>query len=199
MKKFKIQHSVHIRDNSVYLDLKEVFSLKNKLELSVFLKMAYQFLEINYPKFYKMDTMSKLGIIASEVLFQDKPSTETALVFSNRTGSLETDKLHLENCDRIPSPAIFVYTLPNIVLGEISIKYKLQSENAFFIENKFNATLLFNYSQILLHTEKADSVVCGWIDLENGEYDVFLALVSSEGKMIFSEENLNKTYLFKNE
>ena len=41
-----------------------------------------------------------------------------------------------------PSPAVFVYTLPNICIGEISIKYKLYSENSFFIFDSLNAEYL---------------------------------------------------------
>jgi hypothetical protein len=99
----------------------------------------------------------------------------------------------------IVSPAVFVYTLPNIVLGEISIKHSLQSENVFFIENQFNSELLTDYAEVLLEANKIPAVVCGWIDLKNAEYDVFLCLISKQGEIPLSNENLKQTYLLENE
>ncbi|HSM64129.1 MAG TPA: hypothetical protein VK833_09355, partial [Gillisia sp.] len=124
---------------------------------------------------------------------------ETALVLSNASSSIDIDRKHQQAMTGIVSPAIFVYTLPNIVLGEISIKYGLQSENAFFIEDKFNAELLADYSEVLLASKKATSVVCGWIELKNDEYDVFLCLISTKGEIPFSKETLEELYRFKNE
>jgi hypothetical protein len=106
---------------------------------------------------------------------------------------------HVKSMDSIVSPAVFVYTLPNIVLGEISIKHKLQSENVFFIEHKFNADLLVDYSETLLNSGKASSVVCGWIELKNDQYDVLLCLVSNNGEIPFTKENLEELYRFENE
>ena len=69
-----------------------------------------------------------------------------------------------------PSPAIFVYTLPNICLGEISIKHQLKSENSFFIFEEFNSEFTVNYADILLNTKKADQVLCGWVDYLKDDY-----------------------------
>ena len=168
--------------------------------LHAFLKDAYTRFELNYPKFHKMDGFSKLGILAATLLFDGrKIKEETALVFSNSASSLEVDREHQKAMAKIVSPSVFVYTLPNIVLGEISIKYGLKSENIFFVVPRFDASLLSEYVHILMNTGKSSEVVCGWIDLENGEYDVFLSLISREGNVLFSEENLEKLYLFENE
>ena len=37
----------------------------------IFQLLIYQYFELNYPKFYKMDNLSKLGWLASEVLLKD--------------------------------------------------------------------------------------------------------------------------------
>ncbi len=199
-KQYKISDFVRIRDQRIFHGKEEIFSSQEATQLKGFLKESYIFLDISYPKFHKMDALCKLGILATEVLFKNKEiSTDTALVFSNSASSLETDKQHRISMETTVSPAVFVYTLPNIVLGEISIKYKLQSENAFFISDKFNARLLTDYSEILLATSKAGTVVCGWIEWKNAEYDVFLCLISKEGNVSFSEENLEELYRFENE
>ncbi len=194
-----IRSYVHIRNNRIFRDGKEVFAGEGGVK-SDFLKQSYKKLQLNYPKFHKMDGLSKIGILATTVLFGEDPvDPATALVFSNSNSSLETDLRHFELMKNIVSPAIFVYTLPNIVMGEISIKYKLQSENSFFISPDFNGQLLKDYSDILLNTAKAPAVVSGWIDLKNEEYDVFLCLIKERGNIPFSAEKLEQLYRFENE
>ena len=63
-----------------------------------------------------------------------------------------------------PSPALLVYTLPNIVTGEIAIKHKITGENSFFIEPTFNAELLHNYTELLL--KENDAALCGWLNID---------------------------------
>ena len=197
---FKITAFVHIKDQRIFLDKREVFSLDGSRELNDFLKEAYTALEISYPKFHKMDGLSKLGILATQVLFKDRhiPS-DTALVFSNASSSLETDKAHQIAMQGIISPATFVYTLPNIVMGEISIKHKLQSENVFFVSENFNPALIVDYTFVLMENSGIPAAVCGWIEWKNAEYDVFLCLVSREGELVFSGEQLEELYYFENE
>lgn len=196
---FYIQDWVKIKKAKIFNSEKLIFDSSEK-GLDIFLKSAYDLLDIKYPKFHKMNALSKLGILASEIIFRNKKgSKETALVFSNNASSLETDRLFQESTKTFASPSLFVYTLPNIVLGEISIKYKLQSENAFFVAEDFNAELLREYTESLLTSEKAPEVLCGWLDLQNGEYDVFLCLVSKENNILFSEESLKKLYCAENE
>ncbi|WP_321539372.1 hypothetical protein [Flavobacterium piscinae] len=91
-----------------------------------------------------MDNLSKLAFLASEVLLSEQIIAEAennvALVFANRSSSLDTDVKFQQSIDDkenyYPSPAVFVYTLPNICVGEISIKHQLKSENAFLCLKK---------------------------------------------------------------
>ena len=112
-----------------------------------------------------MDDLSKLAFLTAEFVFSKNENFEdnTAVVLSNNASSLNTDKKHQEAIqdkeNYYPSPSVFVYTLPNIAIGEISIKHHLKSENAFFIEEKFNAELLYNYATVLIENDKANSVL----------------------------------------
>src|SRR5450432_825180 len=105
--------------------------------LDDFLEEAFNCLSLSYSKFYKMDRLSKLGFLASEMLLKDSPllpryaPDEVALVLSNASSSLDTDIRFAESIKTIPSPALFVYTLPNIVAGEICIRQGITGENAF--------------------------------------------------------------------
>ena len=197
---FKISKFIHIKEHSIYLNKARIFSEERSLTLSGFLKSAYKVQGIIWPKFHKMDGLSKLGILATEILFQSQNLPEdTALVFSNSSSSLGTDEVHQKSIDQVVSPSVFVYTLPNIVMGEICIKNKLYGENSFFITEEFNPTLIWEYSQSLLDSLAASAIVCGWIEWKNAEYDVFLCLVRREGSQIFSAENLEALYNFENE
>lgn len=198
-KELYIKHWVKIKAGKIF-DAEETFFETKEKDLNTFLKLGYQKLQISYPKFHKMDGLSKLGVLATQVIAEKSSlPEETALIFSNAASSLETDNEFKNSMQNFPSPATFVYTLPNIVLGELSIKHGLQSENSFFISPQFNAALLADYSSSLIKNQIAPQVLCGWIDLQSGEYDVFLCLISSEGRTLFSEEILTKIYYAEND
>lgn len=197
---YKITSFCSIKDNKVIVDNKVLYVHEEQGTVKEFTKAIYKSLGIKYPKFYKMDTLCKLGFLATEALLRnaEKPDNQTALVLSNRSSSLATDRIHQESIankeDYFPSPAVFVYTLPNIVLGEISIRHQFKGENAFFVSEQFDAKLLTDYSRLLLDTNKASNVICGWVNLDSNKYDVFLAIISRKGNTILTEEQLNKLY-----
>ena len=150
---------------------------------SDFAKEAYKNLELNYPKFHKMDNLSKLAFLASEMILKDNDHSRTALVFANKSSSLDTDSKYQESINSeenyYPSPAVFVYTLPNICVGEISIKHKMQTENAFFVLDEFDEQFLNDYSEQILQSGKADKVLCGWVELYRESYNAFVYLLTA--------------------
>lgn len=171
-------------------------------DFSTFIKNAYKFLQTDYSKFFKMDNLSKLAFLAADVLLKKENLNEEenniALIFSNKASSLDTDRKHqaaIENdAEYFPSPAVFVYTLPNICLGEISIKHRLYSENSFFIFDRFNAEHLQLYANSLLRSGKAEKVLCGWVDLDENSYDAFLYLVEKQGEIEHKTEEITRLY-----
>jgi hypothetical protein len=167
-----------------------------------FAKLAYQNFEIKYPKFFKMDKLSKLAFLSASLVLEKVVKAEQenniALVFANKSASLDTDadyqKTIADRDDYFPSPAVFVYTLPNICVGEISIKYKLQSENIFFVTEKLDAELMFAYAETILMKEKANQVLCGWVELYEENYHSFVYLVGKTGQIEHSIENINNLH-----
>lgn len=147
-----------------------------------FAKNAYKTLELNYPKFHKMDNLSKLAFLAAEMLLKEEDHSRTALVFANKSSSLDTDFKYQSSINSpenyFPSPAVFVYTLPNICVGEISIKHKMQTENAFFVLDEFDENFLNDYSEQILHAGKAGKVLCGWVELYQENYKAFVYLLT---------------------
>jgi len=74
----------------------------------------------------------------------------------NASSSLESDEKHQEFIrDRkkySPSPSVFVYTLPNIMAGEIAIRHKIKGENTVFIFERFDPGFIFHYISELFGT-----------------------------------------------
>ncbi|WP_223710252.1 hypothetical protein [Niabella beijingensis] len=175
---------------------------RNNEKGGVFLKEAYEGLGVDYPRFYKMDLLSKAGTVAVDALLKGsmdlaaaRPET-TGLVFSNRNASIEADVQYLEASKEYPSPALFVYTLPNIVIGEISIRYKFKGENAFFVSETFDADWMHWYVTDLMQRNLLKTCICGWIDAIGDRLDVCLFLVEAGAAAgaAFTTENLNGIY-----
>lgn len=197
---FKITSWCRIKCNSFVINGQAIFQTDNA-SFNDFSKAAYKALEVNYPKFFKMDRLSKLAFLGADMLLRDlNPQVENnvALVLSNKSSSLDTDISYQESIsDRenyFPSPAVFVYTLPNICIGEISIRHQLKSENSFFIFDAFNPEFMARYAQILMDAGKADEVVCGWVEIIGESYDAFIYRVGPEGIMAHTPQNLETLY-----
>lgn len=192
-----IQSFCTIENNAVRLDGETVFESQAS-PFGDFAKAALRHFGISYPKFFKMDNLSKLAFLGSELLLKDDPEPQTALLFANSSSSLDTDVIYQESiaskADYFPSPAVFVYTLPNICLGEISIRHGLKTENSFFIFGAFNAEFMFGYAESLINTGKAERVLCGWAELFKNDYKAFLYLVSKEGAAEHTKQNLELLY-----
>ncbi|MBC7844913.1 MAG: 3-oxoacyl-ACP synthase [Flavobacterium sp.] len=196
-----IQSICIIQNNEIILNGASVFKLE-QTSFSDFSKKAYHNFEINYPKFFKMDSLSKLAFLGAELLLKNEIDSEKenniALLFANNSSSLDTDVKYQNSIsdpdNYFPSPAVFVYTLPNICLGEISIRHQLKSENSFFIFDEFNPAFMMNYANVLLDSNKADKVLCGWVEYYDEEYKAFLYLVAKEGNIEHKIETLLTEY-----
>ena len=196
-----IQSYITIQNNEIVLNGASVFKTE-PTDFADFSKQALRNFEIQYPKFFKMDALSKLAFLGSELLLSPIISAEEenniALVLANKSSSLDTDVKYQESIsdkeNYYPSPAIFVYTLPNICLGEISIRHQLKSENSFFIFDAFNTEFMSNYSNILLNSNKADKVLCGWVEYFNEDYKAFLCVIGKEENEKYRDENINTLY-----
>lgn len=181
---------------------KEQVFLSNHNNIQSFLLSAYHFLNIDYPKFYKMDNLSKLGWLASEVLLKNEAviketaANKIGIVLTNANASLDTDKKYFQSTKQIASPALFVYTLPNIVMGEICIRNNFKGENAFFIFEDFNAVFINQYVNNLFNNEILNCCICGWVDVVDENYKAVLFLVSTNGQqnLLFSQENINSIF-----
>ena len=201
-----ITASCIISKHAVYKDAKKVFENK-KAAVSDFLLAVYRLLEVQYPKFHKMDNLSKLGWLTAEILLKDNfnpgkyKAGDIGVVLANTSSSLDTDIKYYETAKDIASPALFVYTLPNIVIGEICIRHHFKGENAFFICEQFDGEFIEQYVSNLINNNILQACICGWVELLNDAYKAVLFLVEKEasaGSMLFTNENINKIYQLEN-
>lgn len=195
----EITSYAHIKHNQVSVNGEIVFQSDASLSLTEFLSESYKSLGLSYPKFHKMDAQCKLGLLCLEYALKDSSFTinndlsKTAIVLSNSASSIETDRVYQKSIDDktnyFPSPTIFVYTLPNITIGEIAIKHKITGENAFFVTEQFDADLLVNYTETLFN-DSAEAAIIGWVEVDGASFEAFIFLVETV-------KNTNKNAIFK--
>jgi hypothetical protein len=195
-----IQSYCMIRERSIYIDGARFLSADPHSSLGEFLRSAYRMLETDYPKFHKMDGLCKAVFIAVELMTRQTGPlpTDTALIFSNRSSSFLADHKHASDIFRpdgvVASPATFVYTLPNIAMGEISIRHQLHSENVFFIFDSYNPEFLAPYVNTLLHAGRAERVISGWTEVTEERCDLFLCVAGAKGPAPHTIEHLKRLY-----
>lgn len=191
---FYISSFCRLKDGKVNLNHSISFEEKEATGPEEFLRAVYKHYQLSYPKFYKMDKLCKLAFIASELLLKNNLLTERyksediAIILANDSSSLEVDTEHQQSIsdkqNYFPSPSVFVYTLPNILVGEIAIRNKIKGENTFFIFDKFDAQAMNSYVDLMLSSSRAQCCLAGWIELYEGSYDAFIYTVERTGGVL---------------
>lgn len=165
------------------------------------LKELYKLLHIDYPKFHKMDTLSQLALVMTHALTQKTALDKNTIILSaNSFSSFNTDVKHQNSIQKeayFPSPATFVYTLPNISMGEIAIKYELKNENLFLVCEQFSPNLYTKHASIYLN-EGAETALCFWLDDHPSNLDGFVFLLKKSDllaeNVLKTESKLNELY-----
>ena len=183
-REFTTTHTIRITPEEVVLDHQKLWegnqNANEKLgeqegqEHHSLLTTLYKQMIGNYPKFYKMDGLSRLGFVASEILLNaEKGETdkERAIIFFNHSSSIASDRNYKESINDkdnyFPSPSIFVYTLPNIVTGEIAIRNHFHGETSFFILPDKDERMMEEILQASCRDDQSKSFLTGWIDYED--------------------------------
>jgi 3-oxoacyl-[acyl-carrier-protein] synthase-1 len=140
----------------------------------------------NYPKFFKMDLLCKLGFVASELLIKELDGVDlsaASIVIFNRSSSYHNDWMYQQtikdNDNFFPSPSIFVYTLPNIVTGEIAIRNRIYGETSFYLLENFDPERIAMVVSATMADNGNNGVICGWLDCYNdNDFNACLAYFS---------------------
>lgn len=132
----------------------------------------------NYPKFFKMDPLARLGFIASELLLGEETPRKTdcedrAVIFFNKSASLADDAEYQKTIGKdgfFPSPAVFVYTLPNIVTGEIAIRNKYYGETSFYVLEEKDDKVMKEIVEQAFQDPVTESAIAGWLECSDSEH-----------------------------
>lgn len=201
---FHISRYMHLHNSTLYVngeELQQDHSLNNR----DFVLKSFKETGSNYPKFYKMDALSKATFLAAHHLLEGREEEirragdQTAILLSNAASSLDTDLKHLadieDKSNYYPSPSVFVYTLPNIGLGEICIRYGIKGENCFYVFENFPADFLAKQSEDLMQNNLVQFVIGGWCEVFEDEMDIFLFLAENSNKGLpLDFDTLNNLY-----
>ena len=201
-----ITASCLISRNKIFRNGQLVFEKPGAVES--FLDESYTFLGISYPKFHKMDKLCKLGFLAAEILLKGMnhekkySESDTGLILSNANASLDVDLKYEKTMQSGASPALFVYTLPNIVIGEISIRHRFKGENAFFVFKHFDGNFMAEYINGLFERHLIKTAICGWVEILKENYRAQLFLIEKDkigSGPAFNADNLHQLNQQENE
>lgn len=149
----------------------------------------------DYAKFFKMDTLCKLGFVATELLLAEEKDKirfisceDRAIVFFNRSGSLHADENFQQTIqdkdNYYPSPSVFVYTLSNIVTGEVAIRNHYYGETSFYVLPEMNVKVMAEHIMNAFQDISVVSVLGGWIDcVSEGDFFAFVFIVQQQSDM----------------
>ncbi|MFH0786679.1 MAG: 3-oxoacyl-ACP synthase [Pseudomonadota bacterium] len=208
-----ITRSIQIKNHRVILNGIVELTLSER-SVGPFFRSLYRHYQINYPKFFKMDNLSQLCFLSAEILLQgteflrNTPGEEIGIILGNASSSWESDEKHQESIrdrgDYFPSPSVFVYTLPNIMAGEIAIRHKIKGENTVFIFEQFDPGFWVEYVSELFQNQRVKGCLCGWVEWQRDYYESFLFVVEPKDHLkrpekgghwlVFDRLNLGKLF-----
>lgn len=198
----KLLRSCSIQNGTIQVDGADVFA-GPPATFAAFATAAFRALGIEYPKFHKMDNLAKLGFLAAEHLLAGQDfrapgvAARTGIVLANATSSLDTDlRYETQLRQGLASPALFVYTLPNIVVGELCIRHGITGENLLFMTERYEPAAQVAYVANLFAKQRIDRCLGGWIDLLGQEYRAFFYLVGPSSKAALPYTTANVETLF---
>ena len=188
-----ISSFVYIGEGKVFVNKRLIFYQEKIVTFAEFIKALYRQEQVSYPKFHKMDSLSKLGFMAAELLLKSSnrgryQADSLAIVLANSSSSLDTDMIYQESIrDRLvyfPSPSVFVYTLANIVIGEICIRHGFKGENAFLVSEKFDSGQLMDHVSEVFDMHRAEACIFGWVEILGSQFKAMMALVEYENAVL---------------
>lgn len=193
--------SVYIANSHLFINGKLALKGENPIFVK-YLKEVYKYKELKYPKYFKMDPLSKLGFLCAEVLLKEEKLPEQperiGIVLENKVSTYLVDFKHQETINDksqyFPSPANFVYTLPNVMTGEICIRNGFKGENMVFVNERFSPEFVAQYITALYKADKADFIIGGFVDADDEDYEGFMFVSRREDWKEECQEAIEKEY-----
>jgi len=182
-----INSAFSLKEDCIFWD-GEIESMLAPTKLPAQLDAMYKKLVKDYPKYYRMDGMAKLVFILGDLLCErtgicEKYAGEDiAIALFNSSGSYPSDLIHSEAIKEGfagASPSNFVYTLPNVGVGELCIKRKITGETIFLIEDNFSEDRMSELAELYIGQKKCKAIIIGWVEPTQSEGN-HLLLISEE-------------------
>ena len=172
-------HRVSIAHNEVMVDGIRLETTETGVAL---LTELYKNEVGDYPKFFKMDPLARLAFIATELLLKAEgcerfvDCDNRAVVLFNRTSSIAADRDYVASIDGdegfYPSPSVFVYTLPNLSVGEIAMRNLYHGETSFYILPERDEKMINKVQEASMLDSATKSMITGWIDYLDDDHFV---------------------------
>ena len=201
MTDIKIIHTSEINAAGAHLDGQLWYeSISAGLSVKDYSRQLYNELGLKYSKFHKMDDFCRLGFLTAESLLRivDMPSSldRVGIFLWNEFSSIQTDEAFFKSYgldnQGIPSPSLFVYTLPNILIGEISIRHKITGEHSFFVQPSFEVDSIYLYVQSLFDAGMLDAAIIGYCEVTPWDFTAKMGwLTQGTGELIHDEMGFN--------
>ena len=154
----------------------------------------------DYPKFHKMDPLSKLGFVTSELLLDAEGKRDyvwgehRGVVLFGSYGSLADDRSFQQTIvgdSPFPSPSLFVYTLPNVITGEIAIRNHYYGESNCLVLPSCNPERMAEIITTCFLDTALQSLLSGWVDcMDENHFNATMFVVSR-----YQDEGESKTDL----
>ena len=198
--KLSVRSYCRITDDKVVVDGQTIVT-RDQASDTAWLSQIYKAIGMQYPKFYKMDNLSKAGCLAAGLIIPestDVPKDDWSVVVLNRSSSLDDDNAYQNTISQdnyFPAPSLFVYTLANIVTGEIAIRNKIFGETACYISERFDGATVERIIRDTFMDSPINVMIGGWVEYYDGHCDVLLLRVQRDATGIeLTKDNINKIY-----
>jgi len=125
-------------------------------------------------RFFKMDLYSRLAYVGTGLLAKDALNgydpADLAIFIFTQNGSVLADRKHLSSFSNpeefYPSPAVFINTLPNVVLGEIAVKNNIKGETTLVLLPSRDEATMNTVIQASVAATRPSAVIYGWVDCD---------------------------------
>lgn len=194
-----IRHYIRLQPGRITLDGRAISAPHTAEEI-------YQLLQRPYIKFFKMDVLCKWAWLGAEYLlghgeqsvYRQFSREKIAVAFFTGNGCIDVDTRYRESMHVIASPALFVYTLPNIMLGEVCIRHGFKGEQICMVQSAPDFNEIYFYVTDILAQAGMDACICGWADAYDATADVCFFWVTKEpGNTAFTAANMEKLYHYQ--
>ena len=126
------------------------------------------------------------------------------VVLFNAASSLADDRNYqatINNSETaFPSPSLFVYTLPNVLTGEIAIRNHYYGETNFIVLPELDCDVMACAIEMTFSDLSLQSLITGWVDCySETDYDVLMFIVGRSSIQTLISGGLDSMSSFQNE